>query len=319
MASGQVVPIGENFKVGADEMPAPGQGSDPAENCNCILPDQWVRGSFVAGIRSEYVGPFVHVVTSTGHRLSVTPNHPILTPEGFVPAGALRKGDYVVSDCRPVHAKTPTSAVQHDQKPSLIQDVFEALVVNGTSRLGNLAAHQLHGDAGWTMGKVHIVRANGNLFLKDVIPVMQELEQPLLKQEAAGDSRGPSFGSPHLPFNGVGVAPATSPSRRTLALNKSAIGPDARPLEGFGLMTSSEFDAMLLEVRSQCGAGDTRSIRELLERYPQLVVADQIIDIRNDEFFAGHVYDLQSRNGLILAQGIYISNCRCTILPVVKK
>jgi HK97 family phage portal protein len=41
MASGQVVNLGENFKVGADEMPAPGQGSDPAENCNCrctILP-----------------------------------------------------------------------------------------------------------------------------------------------------------------------------------------------------------------------------------------------------------------------------------------
>lgn len=35
MASGQVVPIGENFKVGGDEMPAPGQGADPAENCNC--------------------------------------------------------------------------------------------------------------------------------------------------------------------------------------------------------------------------------------------------------------------------------------------
>jgi uncharacterized protein with gpF-like domain len=41
MANGQVVAIGEMFKVGGDEMPAPGQGADPAENCNCrctILP-----------------------------------------------------------------------------------------------------------------------------------------------------------------------------------------------------------------------------------------------------------------------------------------
>lgn len=34
-AHGQVVGINENFRVGNDEMPAPGQGSDPAENINC--------------------------------------------------------------------------------------------------------------------------------------------------------------------------------------------------------------------------------------------------------------------------------------------
>ncbi len=40
-ADGQIVGIDENFRVGGDSMPAPGQGSDPAENINCrctVLP-----------------------------------------------------------------------------------------------------------------------------------------------------------------------------------------------------------------------------------------------------------------------------------------
>ena len=40
-ANGQIVGINENFKVGADYMPGPGQGSDPSENVNCrcsVLP-----------------------------------------------------------------------------------------------------------------------------------------------------------------------------------------------------------------------------------------------------------------------------------------
>ncbi len=40
-ANGQIVGIDEDFKVGGDSMPAPGQGSDPSENINCrctVLP-----------------------------------------------------------------------------------------------------------------------------------------------------------------------------------------------------------------------------------------------------------------------------------------
>ena len=40
-ANGQIVPINAEFRVGADSMQGPGQGSDPSENINCrctILP-----------------------------------------------------------------------------------------------------------------------------------------------------------------------------------------------------------------------------------------------------------------------------------------
>ena len=44
-ANGQIVGINEDFKVGGDSMPAPGQGIDPSENINCrcvclpVIPD----------------------------------------------------------------------------------------------------------------------------------------------------------------------------------------------------------------------------------------------------------------------------------------
>jgi len=34
-ANGQIVAINDNFRVGADSMQGPGQGSDPSENINC--------------------------------------------------------------------------------------------------------------------------------------------------------------------------------------------------------------------------------------------------------------------------------------------
>lgn len=65
---------------------------------NCVVGDTKVSGPYAsAAYRRKYSGQIVTIRTALGHNLTVTPNHPILTPQGWVAASQLKKGDYVFS------------------------------------------------------------------------------------------------------------------------------------------------------------------------------------------------------------------------------
>ena len=49
--------------------------------------------------RTLYEGPMIDLIVG-GHVVQATPNHPILTMRGWVPAGEIQKGDYLISSGR---------------------------------------------------------------------------------------------------------------------------------------------------------------------------------------------------------------------------
>lgn len=65
---------------------------------NCVLEGTLVSGPAERAVyRRKYSGEIITIRTSTGHELSVTPNHPILTNKGWVNAYLLAVGDNVIS------------------------------------------------------------------------------------------------------------------------------------------------------------------------------------------------------------------------------
>ena len=86
----------ERFEVGRDSMLVPGEGSLPEETINCFLPGTRVSGLFVAGLKARYSGPMIELQTAQGARLSVTPNHPVLTDQGWIPAHCVIEGDCIL-------------------------------------------------------------------------------------------------------------------------------------------------------------------------------------------------------------------------------
>lgn len=99
----------------------------------------------------RYEGELVVIHTASGNQLPVTPNHPVLTPEGWVEAGALQVGDsvlrYGASDER-VPAP-PTGPRPRDERvPTAIREVHEALrQASGVTAVRvPSAAEQFHGD-----------------------------------------------------------------------------------------------------------------------------------------------------------------------------
>lgn len=82
-------------------------------------------GRTVRAIRRTYSGPMIEIATSGGHKLAATPNHPVLTRRGWVPAGSVKEGDYVVSGAGLERMGVGNPDV--DDVPAPIGEIFDTL------------------------------------------------------------------------------------------------------------------------------------------------------------------------------------------------
>ena len=104
--------------------------------------------------RHFYTGPMVRI-DFDGGSVCATPNHPVLTGRGWVPAGAINEGDHIIQ-CREQAFERVSD--NEDDAQTLIGEVFDALlaIVGGECKPGLL--FDFHGyvpDA-----DVHTVRAD---------------------------------------------------------------------------------------------------------------------------------------------------------------
>lgn len=148
------IPIGEPYPSGDVSAPA---------HPNCFPAGVVVTGpSTVAATARRYEGDLVTIVLSGGEEVPVTPNHPVLTPNGWVAAGDLNKGVEVL---RARDAERVAALVYPDdrQAVSRIEDVAATL---GEARpvmtmFVPVTAEDFHGD-GSGDDKVDVVLAAGH-------------------------------------------------------------------------------------------------------------------------------------------------------------
>lgn len=125
---------------------------------NCLVPGGFVLAEGVVAHSSrEYSGPVVTLETSHGNRITVTPNHPILTTKGFIAAGMLQKEDKVIEatgEYRFLFGKAPNDI----NVPTPIEDIGHSIVETGGGSSVSVegAPVQFHGD-GIPNSKVKIV------------------------------------------------------------------------------------------------------------------------------------------------------------------
>ncbi len=290
----------------------------PPIHPNCLLPGQTVYSpdGFLAGSTVWYNGPVIDFLFADGNHLSVTPNHMLLTPNGFVAAHTFVEGDNVFY-CPNFERHIPSSG-NNNNHPTKIEQIFEAFTKSSkvdTLRL-QASSEDFHGDGGFCEGDVDIVRANG--FLGDTF-------KPSLFQERQQSSfGGTNIDSIHLlrtraltAFLETAAAAAHSIMGRRSELSAFDDGhPTYAHTHTFS--QSSRSGVALLEPAVNNVTRNTKVFSQLLNRYSGLVAIQPIITIRHFDF-CGHVYDLQSPTTLYLANGIVSSNCRCDLLPVIQE
>ena len=81
--------------------------------------------SIKAGTSRKYTGQVVCIETTSGKKLTATPNHPVLTDKGWVALNLVNEGDYVFSS---FNAEDAVASVSPDdyQSPSRISEVVSA-------------------------------------------------------------------------------------------------------------------------------------------------------------------------------------------------
>lgn len=276
----------------------------PPWSWNAIAADSIVQGRIMFGLKSRYSGDIYKFTTQRGRRFTITANHPIPTPDGFLRARQIEKGSELLAYRTPADFQfRPLDDI--DDIPTPAEKIFDSL--RSLSGLVSVEAPplDLQGDAAFGDGYIHIVAANGEL-LHDIEAEISERDTQLSFTLADLDA---SFLSRQSPFSEFGFGPSASPvSGPHLGQSCRHPVPGKADCRRFG--SAANLDVCRDQAAADRASADTQLFRELQFRYPSEILLDQITNIEI-EHFEGSVYDFQTETGYMVADGIVVSNCRC--------
>jgi hypothetical protein len=322
---GQKRKVGEAFEVEGEKIFFPGDtAADPALVYNCFVGDTKVASDskLIRSYKQEYDGKLVKVKTASGVNFTCTPNHPILTPFGWIGADRLNKGDNIlVTVLRDRSALSRYSNIDHVHPcMETLHDTFKR---SGTVSRNSPLTVNFHGDIPTSdieiVTKKRLLRFNRNAcFYKLINKFLLIDTNELLVRKCTFMKH---FGSVmRTSFSNISRKCKSFPFFWR-SLSHSNI---------HGFRTISRSDAVLTEYPIDNLAAESVIDGELLDRLSGKVFLDKIIDI-NVCVLKTHVYNLQTKNGYYFANSIIpqsnqkcndifaiAKNCRCTLVGEVE-
>jgi hypothetical protein len=300
------VRLGEQFAVIGDHE-SYASVKHPPLHPRCCLPETPVVAPVgVAGIVAQYDGPVVRLHLSDGSHVAVTPNHMLLTPEGFAIAASLVEGDdllrYRIGE--PVVGGDP----DNDGVPTPIHEIVEAWAVAagmGSARVP-VAPEYLHGDAALCKGDIHVVPANG-LLGSDLQAAGTEPfgQRPFVR---AGDSLPVFVRQGKLASVLFALRDATDGGVGSIRESRALLRAHASHANLAGFRPRSDGDARLDQASPNGGTRVSEGLGDSQFRIPGLVATDNLIGI--DREFLGQANrrfstpDLNSRIDQPVADGV---------------
>lgn len=325
----------------------------PPNGWGCFPGSTQVRSDARLGQRFFYSGQLVELQTRLGNRLSVTPNHPILTSQGWVAAGEIKTGDQVLSASTDIDAAL-VWVVDHPQAPVSAAQLFEALRLEGF-RIAPMAPDDFHGDA--LGGESEIEIAGSERALGDVLDAARRqhvrklrLDRALRLRAESADNTG---GSPQQPLivadsvlaqnaadrrlgesessgNGglAGQAAAVEREDLSLRLRIPRIGDPPRALHeplaptASGALVSpapergiapSALGDAMTLEHARQGASAESKLYGELLEANAGLVAADEVTLVSQFDWFGHVYDFTTTTSLQVAGGLIVSNCKCYV------
>lgn len=331
---------------------------------NCYLPGTVVHGRFLAGSKAHYRGKIIKIVTRGGRDLTVTPNHPVMTNRGLIPAAEINKGDYAVAYGGKVKNTMRVTNLDRQLINPAIEDVFSSLSDVGKSISARVGAVDFHGDGRGMNEYIDVVTANGELIFTPDTMCNETLDNLALKH--ADPVKSSMFCSHSYNVGAIMTTPSCGEcgfSDRPSFVSREFFVPFQR-----SFLSSSVMEAMLIKQSANSNSAksdaftyslDTFSSRmscveflngkiffnsficvrdglesgafhgsdnvyrgcvkhqgDIIDTSTGQVFFDEVIDIVVS-YYSGHVYDLQELSGLMIANGLIASNCKCSTITVL--
>lgn len=321
MLDGEVVDNDKKFSNGC-RFPGDPQGR-PEEVYNCFVGETKVASDsdVVRSYKHKYDGKIISIKTAGGVQFSCTPNHPILTPDGWVAAELLNNGNNILVTFGENNVFSGVNPNINHRFPRIdtIHKFWKKFRSKRTSCLGV----DFHGDV--ATSNVEIV--THERLLRDVMNSggRNGVDKFLLELSNKTLSR---FGSLFKHFWSVCKTSFgfIGCKCKSLPFFKCSVSHSCE--HGFG--TVANRDVVLAEYSINDLPADTVIDGELLNRLSCKVFLDTIVSV-DVSVLSTHVYNLQTENGYYFVNssisqsgtkcnGIFAiaKNCRCTLVSVIE-
>ncbi len=287
----------------------------PAAHPHCVLGETVVRSaSFVRGFVGLYSGPIVRIKFSGSVWLRVTPNHMVLTDQGFVFAKSLMKGDNVIRAANVEDsAFFSRQCPNRDHGPATISEVFGSWKMSGGMRTRRVPVSpvDLHGDAAGMNGYVDVVSPIGELADNGDSSLLQPSTKLIFEDGSAADFGLNSLGS--LRDALFALRDATDGGMGLFRELQSLFRSHLRHPNKHRSTASADFDSTIYEAFVDRASRDSERLGKLLDAFPSEITRCEVVDVQLDTVHeAVPVYDIETEESLyLIGDGIVTSNCRC--------
>jgi SPP1 gp7 family putative phage head morphogenesis protein len=242
---------GEEYAI--DEVP------DCPAHPNCLPGDTLVAsgGGITAVSKRVYRGDLVVIKTASGNSLSCTPNHPILTDCGWLPARLLDEGANVVSSL--VGNYVGLSDIDHEHVPASIHDVTETFrrLPHVFTTPMPVTAPDFHGDGEGS--EVAVIWADG--LLRNSLDAFNF--EKIFEDRFVGSRFAEAFERGSMPTALVERTLASTCSGvRSSALPLSSSSGHLTPLQKLGFLPSSNVSLGFLQKPSNNKSTDSEALSQ---------------------------------------------------------
>lgn len=291
----------------------------PEEVYNCFIGETKIAtdSDIIRSYKHEYEGEVLTIKTAGGIEFTCTPNHPILTPSGWVHANGLHKGDNLIVARFGKFKRFGVNPDVHHVFPR-IDALHELMDIVGRKRTCALGV-DFHGDI--PTSEVEIITQEG--FLRD------DFDTSRSQSGEKFSFKGPNafataFSHAMKCFCRIGKSALSSISGfcKAFPFFKRSLG---HPYI-HGLRPIAAIDSGTIKTIYDYGSCDPEFLGESLDGFTGVIFRDEIIDVQT-VFFHGYVYNLQTGKGRYFVKsiipekeekvnGIYAiaHNCRCTMI-----
>lgn len=290
--------------------------------------------------RRWYSGPIVTIRTAVGSSFRATPNHPIMTPHGWVAAGLLNEGDSIIEIGK---EESQLSKLNANQTNFTFAQLFNAVSEVGFAKeTRNGMSVDFHGDgaAGENIDIVSLARplrldrassllqmlndlslSYASLLLSGFRSIYQMLFWSSLSSERSLGELGVSYLIPvgyHSASRKETVVKCRPRYMKRFGEFGSAFAIFIAPFNLFPIQkyflnstkARAKIDKPSFMPVPDSHDADPAGVRNFINGLSSGAQSVNIVGVNRDHF-SGHVYNLQTASGWYVVNGIIVSNCRC--------
>lgn len=279
--------------------------ANPLQHPNAVMAACQIQSSarVLGGYRALWRGPVMRLTTARNSLTTVGPNHPMLTPRGWVKAKFLRQGDYVISSLREDRTVSVTDGY-FKHRPTPAHEVFSSFGKKFVNRPTVATPDDFHGDGNFCQGQIDVVFEDSFLQRVRQTTVMQQIRQALLKLTDPDLFALSGIRAPDL-FASCGSSPSHGGVSR---LNMRRI-----------ITGRSHHHSRLSDHALKMPAAERRVTQQLCGGFSGRVAPDEVVRVECLPDFVGQAFDFEVANTHVYASdGIITHNCTRDFAPHVE-